>query len=231
MLLDRRLHCTSIRTHSTAFEPSISCPLSPCSYWHERGLRAILLTGLLNLLALAFTAAFSTFLLLFVDWRALHTSCLAPKAGGTSPGPSPDQPPTAGGCDLLAVAIDRRPLLGRGLGPGLLALSYIAVCVSYLGWTALHFLSELRDMREVAHFMASKLGISESKVRGACPLGKGTFLTVVLDTGDCLPTFVIEFAYWRRKRTKLLAPMAGAGSPAVSQYLNPIACKVGPGWL
>lgn len=62
------------------------------------------------------------------------------------------------------------------MGPDLLALSYIAVCVSYLGWTAVHFLSELRDMREVAHFMASKLGISESKVREVWPFDKWAIL-------------------------------------------------------
>ncbi|KXZ53043.1 hypothetical protein GPECTOR_8g408 [Gonium pectorale] len=140
-------------------------------YWHERGLRSILLSGALNLLALGFTAAFSTFLLLFVDWRALHAECIAPRAGGGGGG---GVDPAAGGggdgggasrgCDLAAVGLDRRPLLGRGLGSDLLALSYIAVCASYLAWTAAHYLTDVRDMREVAHFMANKLGIGESKV-------------------------------------------------------------------
>ncbi|GLC35368.1 hypothetical protein PLESTB_000572200 [Pleodorina starrii] len=125
-------------------------------YWHERGLSSILLAGALNLLALAFTAAFSIFLLLFVDWRALHSECLAPRAGG--------EPGGGSSCDLAAVALDRRPLLGRGVAADLAAVSYIVVCVVYLGWTAAHYLLDARDMREVAHFMANKLGISEGKV-------------------------------------------------------------------
>ncbi|KAG2498771.1 hypothetical protein HYH03_003510 [Edaphochlamys debaryana] len=133
-------------------------------YWHERGLRSMLLSGALNLLALAFTAAFSTFLLLFVDWRALHSECLAPKAGGSGSGSGSGSGTGPGSCDLAAVALDRRPLLGRGLGWDLLALSYIAVCTTYLGWTAAHYLTDARDMREVAHFMKNKLGISERKV-------------------------------------------------------------------
>ncbi|EFJ46174.1 hypothetical protein VOLCADRAFT_93324 [Volvox carteri f. nagariensis] len=123
-------------------------------YWHERGLSSILLAGALNLLALSSTAAFSTFLLLFVDWRALHAECLAPRAAGGG----------GGDCDLAAVALDRRPLLGRGVASDMLAVSYIAVCVVYLGWTAAHYVMDVRDMREVSHFMASKLGISEGKV-------------------------------------------------------------------
>ncbi|GLI70528.1 hypothetical protein VaNZ11_015443 [Volvox africanus] len=122
-------------------------------YWHEHGFTSILLAGALNLLALVFTAAFSIFLLLFVDWRALHAECIAPRAGGGS-----------GDCDLAAVALDRRPLLGRGVAADLLAVSYISMCVVYLGWTAAHYVMDARDMREVAHFMSKKLGIDESKV-------------------------------------------------------------------
>jgi hypothetical protein len=47
-----------------------------CRYWHGRGLSAILISGLLNVLALAFTITFSTFLLLFVNWSALHSECI-----------------------------------------------------------------------------------------------------------------------------------------------------------
>lgn len=45
-------------------------------YWHGRGLAAIWFAGLLNVLALAFTIVFSTFLLLFVNWSALHSECI-----------------------------------------------------------------------------------------------------------------------------------------------------------
>ena len=73
----------------------------------------------------------------------------------------------------LAAALERRPLLGRGVAADLLALSYISVCVVYLGWTAAHYVMDARDMREVAHFMGNKLGISESKARGTAGAGGG----------------------------------------------------------
>ncbi len=47
-----------------------------CRYWHGRGLSSILISGLLNVLALGFTLVFSTFLLLFVNWPALHSECI-----------------------------------------------------------------------------------------------------------------------------------------------------------
>lgn len=47
-----------------------------CRYWHGRGLTAIFINGLLNVLALGFTVAFSAFLLLFVNWEALHADCI-----------------------------------------------------------------------------------------------------------------------------------------------------------
>ena len=51
-------------------------PFRVYRYWHGRGLTSIWFSGLLNVLALAFTIAFSTFLLLFVNWSALHSECI-----------------------------------------------------------------------------------------------------------------------------------------------------------
>ena len=45
-------------------------------YYEERGFAVILVSRILNLLALAFTIAFSAFLLLFVKWQALHSECI-----------------------------------------------------------------------------------------------------------------------------------------------------------
>lgn len=45
-------------------------------YYEEKGFAVILVSRILNLLALAFTIAFSAFLLLFVKWRALHSECI-----------------------------------------------------------------------------------------------------------------------------------------------------------
>jgi len=45
-----------------------------CRYWACKGLRAMALAGMLNLAALAFTVAFSGFLLLGVNWPELLTA-------------------------------------------------------------------------------------------------------------------------------------------------------------
>jgi hypothetical protein len=47
-------------------------------YWSGKGLRAIILAGVLNLGSLAFTILFSAFLLLGVNWKAVLTAdCIA----------------------------------------------------------------------------------------------------------------------------------------------------------
>ena len=45
-------------------------------YYEEKGFAVILVSRILNLLALAFTIVFSAFLLLIVKWRALHSECI-----------------------------------------------------------------------------------------------------------------------------------------------------------
>ena len=45
-------------------------------YYEEKGFAVILVSRILNLLALAFTIAFSAFLLLSVKWGALHSECI-----------------------------------------------------------------------------------------------------------------------------------------------------------
>ena len=47
-----------------------------CRYYEEKGFEVILVSRVLNLLALAFTIAFSAFLLLFVKWHALRSECI-----------------------------------------------------------------------------------------------------------------------------------------------------------
>lgn len=47
-----------------------------CRYYQEKGFWVIVTARVLNLLALGFTAAFSGFLLLWVDWGALRAECI-----------------------------------------------------------------------------------------------------------------------------------------------------------
>lgn len=52
------------------------CLLGVCRYYQEKGFWVIVTARVLNLLALGFTAAFSGFLLLWVDWGALRADCI-----------------------------------------------------------------------------------------------------------------------------------------------------------
>ncbi len=45
-------------------------------YYEEKGFQVILVSRVLNLLALGFTVAFSAVLLLFVRWDALRATCI-----------------------------------------------------------------------------------------------------------------------------------------------------------
>lgn len=45
-------------------------------YYEEKGFQVILVSRVLNLLALGFTVAFSAVLLLFVRWDALRAECI-----------------------------------------------------------------------------------------------------------------------------------------------------------
>jgi autophagy-related protein 9 len=106
-----------------------------------------LASRLLNLAALAFTVVFSAFLLLGVDWGALHSQCLMAHDRAS--------------CDILTVAVHAHPLRGRS--PALVALAgaYVGLCCLYWLWSAAAAVAELRSVLETRDFVANKLGISE----------------------------------------------------------------------
>ena len=122
-------------------------------YWLEKGWLVILASRLLNLVALGFTICFSAFLLLGVDWGALHSRCLMAHDRGS--------------CDILSVAVHAHPLAGRSPALVALAATYVALCCLYWVWSAAAAVGELRGVLETRHFVANKLGISERQVN-AC---------------------------------------------------------------
>lgn len=122
-----------------------------CRYWHDKGLTTILIGRLLNLTALAFTIIFSGFLLLAVNWQALHDDCLLPHEPHKS-------------CDLLAVGIHKHPWEAHSRGlVGLVGL-YLGLCCMYWVWSAVQLVCEMRDVLDVKHFVNNKLGISDRQV-------------------------------------------------------------------
>ncbi|MEW5298047.1 MAG: hypothetical protein WDW36_001210 [Sanguina aurantia] len=104
-------------------------------YWHGKGLAAILLSGALNILALAFTIAFSGFLLLFVNWPALHAECLARDT-----------------CDIMSVAVFAHPLRSHSAAYDAAIVTYLLIFTLYWVWT-------------VRKFVGNKLGVSEARVQ------------------------------------------------------------------
>eukprot|EP00878_Enallax_costatus_P015337 GHUV01016065.1.p1 GENE.GHUV01016065.1~~GHUV01016065.1.p1 ORF type:complete len:292 (+),score=27.92 GHUV01016065.1:357-1232(+) len=121
-------------------------------YWHDKGLVTILIGRLLNLTALAFTIIFSGFLLLAVNWQALHDDCLLPHEPHKS-------------CDLLAVAIHKHPWEAHSKAlVGLVGL-YLVLCGVYWVWSAVQLVCEMRDVLDVKHFINNKLGISDRQIR------------------------------------------------------------------
>lgn len=117
-------------------------------YWHDKGFVTIILSRVLNICALAFTIAFSGFLLLAVNWGALHAECIVKDT-----------------CDITAAALYAHPLQAQGIVWGALSLTYLAIFTLYWLWTVVHFVADLRDLLELKHFVNNKLGISERQVK------------------------------------------------------------------
>jgi hypothetical protein len=139
-----------ISTHSAARFSSPLMPVNPPTYryWHDKGFVTIILSRVLNICALAFTIAFSGFLLLAVNWGALHAECIVKDT-----------------CDITAAALYAHPLQAQGIVWGALSLTYLAIFTLYWLWTVVHFVADLRDLLELKHFVNNKLGISERQVK------------------------------------------------------------------
>jgi len=111
-------------------------------YHSEKGFWPLVLGRITNLLTLAFTIAFSTFLFAFVDWSSLF-SCR-----------------TADECS--AVQPFRSEISSRA-GEALLIL-YVAVFSAYWLWHLVSFLYSLRDWVDMRQFFSESLGISDEEL-------------------------------------------------------------------
>ena len=118
-------------------------------YWDENGLAVIVTSRLLNLAALAFTAAFSTLALLVVRWDRLGAPCIRD-----------------GTCDIAAAALDWHPFSGPGkptpwaVGCG----AYLGAFGLYWAGAATHVAVDLVATLSVARFYRSVLGLSERQI-------------------------------------------------------------------
>ena len=119
-------------------------------YWEEKGFTVIIVSRLLNLLALAFTIFASGVLLLGIDYSALHADCLKKET-----------------CNVWDVAVIRHPLAGRLTLWKLLSVVYLALFVGYWAFAVAHLVREVRGLAEVKLFFAQRVGMSERGVRAA----------------------------------------------------------------
>ncbi|CAM9271814.1 unnamed protein product [Choristocarpus tenellus] len=110
-------------------------------YYHSRGIPSIVSRGIANLVILAFTVLFSTFLLSFMDWGALLT-CRDEES-----------------CQPLTTYVTTRALHRPNLFHGLVWI-YMFLFLMYWLWSLLSFWATLRDSMDMHHLYTTRLGIS-----------------------------------------------------------------------
>ncbi|CAM9743593.1 unnamed protein product, partial [Laminaria digitata] len=114
-------------------------------YYHNRGLLSIVSTGVAHLLILAFTVLFSTFLLSFVDWKAL-LSCRDEET-----------------CHPLSQYITTKALRKPNLFH-VLVWMYMVLFLVYWMWSLLSFGTSLRDAMDMHQLYTSRLKISPTDI-------------------------------------------------------------------
>ena len=119
------------------------------NYWAERGLTCTVLSRVLNLLTLAFTAVFSGFLLLYVNWNALTTQCRS----------------HARECDIAQVGIRAHPLANVSSVRAVCVITYLVVLGFAFLWLAISFVAEISALLEMRQLCAIKLGLGDDDLR------------------------------------------------------------------
>lgn len=116
------------------------------SYYLEKGFWVILLSRVLNLLTLAFTILFSGFLLLFVNWGAIH-EC----------GRDDD-------CDVGRVIFNSTPLK-HVLFWKVMVILYLTIFSAYFVITFLQIVNDMKELVDVKDFVNNKLGMSDRELQ------------------------------------------------------------------
>ncbi|KAK9802892.1 hypothetical protein WJX73_002447 [Symbiochloris irregularis] len=117
-------------------------------YHQDKGFQVILVSQILNLLALGFTIAFSALLLLCVRWGAFHAECVEHDT-----------------CDISEVAFDLHPLQSGFTFWNIMAVMYLSIFTAYWLYNLVHMLLELRAAAAIRSFTTDKLGLSERQLR------------------------------------------------------------------
>jgi len=110
-----------------------------------KGYSSIICTRVANVMILSFTIWISGFLLLYVDWECLRTTCAT----------------DAERCEILKMCVKRKPLRTEAVARTFVVLVYLTLAVCYLIWNVLRLAYELPELKEMRVFCALKLGLSD----------------------------------------------------------------------
>ena len=161
-------------------------------YYEEKGFAVSLVSRILNLLALAFTIAFSAFLLLSVKWGALHSECILRDTCDISevslhtPEPlintrvllglreavdtmiciaSAAYKPSPDAVIFVQVAFERHPLKDGITLWNTLRVMYLAIFAAYWIYNLVHMIVDVREAAVIKHFTQHRLGLSPRQLR------------------------------------------------------------------
>ena len=116
------------------------------SYYLEKGFSVILLSRVMNLLTLAFTIFFSGFLLLFVNWGAIH-AC----------GRDDD-------CEVAKVILNTTPLK-HVLFWKVMVILYLTIFSAYFVLMLVQIVNDMKELADVKDFVNNKLGMSDRELQ------------------------------------------------------------------
>eukprot|EP00850_Spirogloea_muscicola_P012653 SM000082S22895 [mRNA] locus=s82:523573:527908:- [translate_table: standard] len=123
-------------------------------YYCDKGFWCILTMGILELLTLGFTIAFSALLLLVIDWHGLLNARCGVAAAEQG------YPP----CNLALEAVHAHPLSPFTFAKAVV-LVYLLVFSVYWAFCFARFFAQLRDVLEIRDFCQHSLGISERELQ------------------------------------------------------------------
>lgn len=117
-------------------------------YHQDKGFQVILVSRILNLLALGFTIVFSALLLLCVRWNEFHAQCIEEDT-----------------CDISEVVFELHPLQTGGPFWNAMAVMYLSIFGAYWLYNLVHLVLDLRAAAAIRSFTTDKLGLSERQLR------------------------------------------------------------------
>jgi len=115
------------------------------AYFANKGYRCAMTSRIANLATLGFTIWLSGFLLLYVNWRYLATTCAE----------------DAEGCDIVRDAVFSAPYQYGGTVRNAIVTMYLAFFSSYWLWSAIRLVHDAAPLADMRRFCNRKLALSD----------------------------------------------------------------------